>query len=384
MDSSTTSEPGTLYSVHKTEHIEDKASRAPRHTSTRAKSSPTKQRNSRPASAKASTSSASGGNARRPKSARSCRRPVSSPVSKEHRLRRPSLAKSRVSPPANGARRERALSQIASLNKGFSVDFDYALLPKCEEYPSRLQLNFAVPKHKLTAANDGTPTRRVCFVSPAKLERAFQLSSLYIGRWGANPRGTEALLDSRSRYQGFLRFLCAKKPILVSTVTLDGDTIRFVDGKHRFCVYRDLGLSCIPVLVPAREQKTFRKRFRPPTCEKAIVKRCTKKVTLAQAKFDPKYNNWRSGNGMRPAPPETATHRRMKTSTESDIQHAAERSSLPPDHTGATVKVSCADDNEVVPVLLACSDGELSSSSSEEDCDEDASISHHLHLDAVS
>lgn len=246
------------------------------------------------------------GATRRPKSARITRRQASSIAPKEHRQRRPSTVKTRLSPPAHATRREKICAHVASLNKSFTIDFDYALLPKCAGSTSRLRLDFAVPKHKLVASGaDSAPTRRVCFVSPAKLERAFQLSSLYVGKWGANPRGMEALADSRSRYKGVLKFLCAMKPILVSTVVLDGDTIRFVDGKHRFCVYRDLGLSCIPVLVPARERKIFRKRFRPSKAEKKIVKQCTKKVKQAHAKFDPKYNSWRSRDGASSNSPTT-------------------------------------------------------------------------------
>ena len=58
-----------------------------------------------------------------------------------------------------------------------------------------------------------------------------------------------------SRYTGALEFLTAGLGVLVSITMLDPDgSIRFIDGKHRFCVYRDLGLSCIPLLVPASQK----------------------------------------------------------------------------------------------------------------------------------
>jgi len=110
------------------------------------------------------------------------------------------------------------------LNDGYVLPFDLGQLPNDPDRPERLLLSFAVSKSHLSASRSsevGREPRVLCFLNPQKLELSFRATPLYIGKWGANPRGPDALIDSRSRCLGALRFMCTKQPMLVTIATLE-------------------------------------------------------------------------------------------------------------------------------------------------------------------
>lgn len=192
----------------------------------------------------------------------------------------------REEPPHHADIRAKLLLQCDQINAGFT-------LPHGVVDPAQVDMRFIVPKAQLVGANP----RAVCFASIAKLEAAFLLSSIYVGRWGANPRGAAALEDSRKRYWGFIEFLESGLPILVTMAVLDGPAVRFVDGKHRFCVYRDSGIECVPVMVPAAQLRTFRKRFRAPRAARRAVRQRTRNMGQSKARFDGSWHSPSRGRG---------------------------------------------------------------------------------------
>ena len=81
-------------------------------------------------------------------------------------------------------------------------------------------------------------------------------------------------------------------------------SLRFIDGKHRFLAYRDLGLRCIPLLVPTAQRRLFRRLFRPPK-KGGHGARATRRRTLRaqpeNATFDPSFMAWgRPGGASTP------------------------------------------------------------------------------------
>lgn len=167
------------------------------------------------------------------------------------------------------ARRLRQLAAVDALNEGFALGFDLGRLPRSVE--GDVELRFVVSRGSRTptgataTAGSARPRRSICYVDPGRVEQAFQRSSLYVGRHGANPRGSDALADSRRRYRAALEFFASGRDVMVSVATLEGPTlsqVRFVDGKHRFCAYRDLGMPCIPLLVPASQRRRVMRLFR--------------------------------------------------------------------------------------------------------------------------
>jgi len=170
-------------------------------------------------------------------------------------------------------RQQRQEAAVAALNKSFELGFDMGRLPR-DAKSGQLELRFVVTSGALGPppqapsgggqdAGVGARRRRaICYVGPAKVEVAFQRSSLYVGKYGANPRGGDSLQDSRRRFRAALEFFASGQEVLVSSAVLEGPAlrqIRFIDGKHRFCAYRDLGLPCIPLLVPSHQRQQFNK-----------------------------------------------------------------------------------------------------------------------------
>jgi hypothetical protein len=74
--------------------------------------------------------------------------------------------------------------------------------------------------------------------------------------------------------------------------------VRFIDGKHRFCVYRDLGLTCVPVLVPRSQRDAFNRRFRARRAERRLVRQMVKVVRGKDAQFDTRFNSWSSSGAL--------------------------------------------------------------------------------------
>lgn len=154
-------------------------------------------------------------------------------------------------------RQQRQEAAVAALNKSFELGFDMGRLPR-DAKSGQLELRLVAgsgalrlpPQAPSRGGQDpGVGARRrraICYVEPAKVEVAFQRSSLYVGKYGANPRGGDSLQDSQRRFRAALEFFASGQEVLVSSAVLEEPAlrqIRFIDGKHRFCVYRDLGLQ---------------------------------------------------------------------------------------------------------------------------------------------
>jgi hypothetical protein len=119
-----------------------------------------------------------------------------------------------------------------------------------------------------------------------------------------------------TRYLGFLDFLCTEIPVIVATALMDrdGQSLRFIDGKHRFCVYRDLGLSCIPMLVPLSQYREIKRRFGAPKTQRNVVRRVTKVLPKKQAQYDPTHNSWNKASRAR-ASASVASCQRVKSAS---------------------------------------------------------------------
>jgi len=172
-------------------------------------------------------------------------------------------------------------------------------------------MKFVVSKAQLKAAG-GHVERALVYVDPQKLECAFAGTPLYIGPFGANPRGEEALRDSRARVLAALEFINTGQRLLVSCATLDGmppRSLRFIDGKHRFLAYRDLGLRCIPLLVPCGQRKLFQRLFKPPRGGKRTTRRRTLRAQPANAVFDTNFMSWGRPHSRHQASGASIVHR---------------------------------------------------------------------------
>jgi hypothetical protein len=177
-------------------------------------------------------------------------------------------------------------AETEALNENFVLDFDLSELPRTKK--GGVKVKFAVPSSLV-----GKQKRRLVQVCPQKVEQAFQKSYSYVGRYGANPRGEEALKDSRKRFLSCLTFIKTGNPLLITCANLEKDgAVRFTDGKHRFCAYRDLGLRAIPLLVPAEQAKIFEQRFCGSRRQK---RRHVQRVGHDQACFD--RQSWQVGEG---------------------------------------------------------------------------------------
>ena len=151
-------------------------------------------------------------------------------------------------------------------------------------------LLWKVPRSQ-TAKRGHHAQRALCYVDPGKVEVAFQRSEAYVGEWGANPRGKAALQESRARYAAAAEFIGSGQRILVSIAELNGQgSVRFIDGKHRFCVYRDMGLKTIPLLVPQAQRATFERLFGVTRTAKKAAKRGVR--TVKRAVFDSAVPMW--------------------------------------------------------------------------------------------
>ena len=177
------------------------------------------------------------------------------------------------------------LEAIEKLNKTFRLAFDLSTLPRVDG-TDKIALKFVVPKTQINPDNNNP--RRLVYVDPQKLEHAFVRSLYYIGQYGANPRSIAALEVSRQRVQNAFCYFRTGKPILVSICSLEGakkDEVSFIDGKHRFCCYRDLGLRVIPLLVPVNQAKQFVKKFKALRKDVAEMKRHVRTVQPSKAGF---------------------------------------------------------------------------------------------------
>ena len=123
---------------------------------------------------------------------------------------------------------------IARLNEGFEPAVDMDQL-RAAIGPGGSELRFVVSKAQLKSAG-GHVQRALVYVDPSKLELAFAGTPLYIGPFGANPRGEAALRDSRARVLAAFEFMRTGQRLLVSCATLDGAmpnvSLRFIDGER--------------------------------------------------------------------------------------------------------------------------------------------------------
>jgi hypothetical protein len=174
-------------------------------------------------------------------------------------------------------------AETEELNDNFVLGFDLAELPRNSK--GGVKVKFIVPRNLVGCKNKSSQQkRRMVQVCPQKVEKAFRTSFSYVGRYGANPRGEEALKDSRQRFVSCLKFIQTGKPLLVSCANLESDgSVRFTDGKHRFCAYRELDLRAVPLLVPVDQAKLFERRFCGSQRQK---QRRVRKVAPNQAGFD--------------------------------------------------------------------------------------------------
>lgn len=97
------------------------------------------------------------------------------------------------------------------------------------------------------------------WVNPRALDQAWQLDTGYY----LPPEGTLGASEIKGRRAGFRRFLETGEAIQAPRVSLNRETgaVEFEDGRHRFAVLRDEGVTAIPIMVPANEAAEFQSRF---------------------------------------------------------------------------------------------------------------------------
>lgn len=111
---------------------------------------------------------------------------------------------------------------IARLNQEYQPPLDLDELRAAVGPGGSAPLSFVVSKAQLSSSAGGHGQRALAYVDPQKLELAFAGSPLYIGQYGANPRGEAALQDSRARVLAAFSFMRSGQRLLVSCATLDG------------------------------------------------------------------------------------------------------------------------------------------------------------------
>ena len=86
-------------------------------------------------------------------------------------------------------------------------------------------------------------------VRTSVLEEKFKEDKeLYVAKNGIN--GTQ------SKYNRFKSYLETGEPILAPKIYFNGQKVRFYDGRHRFAVLRDLGMTRIPVAIDKKDITT--------------------------------------------------------------------------------------------------------------------------------
>ncbi len=88
-----------------------------------------------------------------------------------------------------------------------------------------------------------------------KFDKIFAENQQYIGRYGIGGIGT--------RYTDFIKYMESGMPIYASTVVIREENnkpvISFVDGRHRYCVMRDLGFDRIPISIDEESMQVAQK-----------------------------------------------------------------------------------------------------------------------------
>jgi len=109
------------------------------------------------------------------------------------------------------------------------------LTPKELFSEESIKARMNVPEHRQN-------THKIVNVKPDVFEELFRTSDSYLGEYP---------MDQAERYDGFKDYLKTYQPITASEVYLDENggklNVCFQDGRHRYCVYRDMGFSSIPM-----------------------------------------------------------------------------------------------------------------------------------------
>lgn len=94
----------------------------------------------------------------------------------------------------------------------------------------------------------------VVWIDVAKVDLAWANSENYVSKGGG-------CAGNPARYEPFGQWFERKEPLQIASIDFVGQTIEFIDGRHRFALLRDHGVEIMPVHVSPDKVELVRRCF---------------------------------------------------------------------------------------------------------------------------
>ena len=129
-----------------------------------------------------------------------------------------------------------------------NLGINYRKLTKEELFSEKsIKARIEVPEHRKS-------THKIVNVKPKEFEEVFKQADTYLGEYP---------MEQPERYDGFKDYLKTYQPITASEVYLSEEngelSVSFQDGRHRYCVLRDMGFSSFPMAMNQESIELARK-----------------------------------------------------------------------------------------------------------------------------
>ena len=129
-----------------------------------------------------------------------------------------------------------------------NLGINYRKLTKEDLFSEKsVKARMEVPEHRKN-------THKIVYIKPHEFEEVFKQADTYLGEYP---------MEQPERYDGFKDYLKTYQPITASEVYLSEEngnlSVNFQDGRHRYCVFRDMKFSSIPMAMDKESIELARK-----------------------------------------------------------------------------------------------------------------------------
>ncbi len=129
-----------------------------------------------------------------------------------------------------------------------NLGINYRKLTKEDLFSEKsVKARMEVPEHRKN-------THKIVYIKPREFEEVFKQADTYLGEYP---------MEQPERYDGFKDYLKTYQPITASEVYLREEngnlSVSFQDGRHRYCVFRDMQFSSIPMAMDKESIELARK-----------------------------------------------------------------------------------------------------------------------------